>query len=94
MKNTTILLGIIILFVGVVGLILGMYIMTNKSKEENNYQYNTPENVQPLDITPTNKSCQYEGKVYASGEGFSDKDGCNSCSCENGQVACTVMICE
>ena len=36
-------------------------------------------------------SCQYNGKTYREGESF--KDSCNSCSCESGQVACTLMAC-
>ncbi len=40
------------------------------------------------------KTCEYNGVTYESGEGFPDVDGCNNCSCENGQVACTLMACE
>lgn len=36
-------------------------------------------------------NCTYNGKTYKNGEGFTDK--CNSCSCENGQVACTLIAC-
>lgn len=39
-------------------------------------------------------SCLYEGNVYRNGEGFTDVDGCNSCSCENGSVQCTTIACE
>jgi len=43
-------------------------------------------------IENTNKlTCQYQGKTYQEGESF--KDACNSCSCESGQVACTLMAC-
>jgi len=38
-------------------------------------------------------SCQYNGKIYKNGETVS-VDKCNSCSCDNGQVACTLMACE
>lgn len=38
-------------------------------------------------------SCQYNGKTYKDGETVSI-DKCNSCSCDNGQVACTLMACE
>lgn len=41
-----------------------------------------------------NKSCDYNGNTYKSGEGFKDIDGCNSCSCDNGKIACTLMACE
>ena len=37
-------------------------------------------------------ACQYKGKTYTDGEGF--KDSCNSCSCDNGQVMCTLMACQ
>lgn len=40
----------------------------------------------------TGKTCNYNGTLYSDGEGF--KDDCNSCSCENGDVACTTMACE
>ena len=40
------------------------------------------------------KTCLYGGKTYKSGDGFKSTDGCNSCSCEDGQVACTLMACE
>lgn len=36
-------------------------------------------------------SCTYNNRVYKKGESF--KDDCNSCSCQNGQVACTLMAC-
>lgn len=39
-------------------------------------------------------SCQYNGKSYKSGESFVSTDGCNSCGCNDGQVACTIMACE
>lgn len=38
------------------------------------------------------QSCTYKGKTYASGESFPDE--CNSCSCEIGQIACTMMACQ
>lgn len=55
---------------------------------------NTQDNKTPININPLSKSCQYNGKTYKSGEGFLDEDGCNSCSCEDGKVACTAMACE
>ncbi|MFA5894474.1 MAG: hypothetical protein WC851_01745 [Candidatus Shapirobacteria bacterium] len=39
------------------------------------------------------KVCQYDGKTYQSGESFRSTDGCNSCGCNNGEVACTLMAC-
>lgn len=38
-------------------------------------------------------SCTYNGVKYANGEGFTAVDGCNSCSCQNGQVGCTMIAC-
>ena len=38
-------------------------------------------------------SCTYNGQTYRNGEGFRSSDGCNSCSCQNGQIACTLMAC-
>ena len=37
------------------------------------------------------QSCTHKGVAYQDGEGF--KDDCNSCSCTNGEVACTAMAC-
>lgn len=39
-------------------------------------------------------SCTHEGKTYKSGASFPAGDGCNSCSCQNGDVACTLMACD
>lgn len=36
-------------------------------------------------------SCSYNNQTYKNGESF--KDDCNTCSCQNGQVACTLMAC-
>lgn len=38
-------------------------------------------------------TCNYEGKTYKVGNSFPASDGCNSCSCENGNVICTEMAC-
>ena len=57
----------------------------------------TPAGNKPLDRIDQNqipKDCLYGGKTYKSGEGFPSEDGCNSCSCEDGQVACTLIACE
>jgi len=49
----------------------------------------------PSPLLPTDtSSCVYDGKTYQQGESFKDKDGCNSCGCEKGEVACTMMACE
>lgn len=39
------------------------------------------------------RNCQYNGKTYKQGEGFKSSDGCNTCSCTKGKVACTLMAC-
>lgn len=39
-------------------------------------------------------SCTHEGKTYKSGASFPAGDGCNSCSCQNGGIACTLMACD
>jgi len=38
--------------------------------------------------------CTYEGVQYSNGESFPSNDGCNTCSCTNGEVVCTLMACE
>lgn len=46
------------------------------------------------DEQATETSCIYQGKTYKDGDGVPSPDKCNSCSCENGQIACTLMVCE
>ena len=41
----------------------------------------------------TGKGCVYEGKSYADGAGFPASDGCNTCSCNDGEVGCTLLGC-
>lgn len=43
---------------------------------------------------PGQASCTYEGKTYRHGEGFPASDGCNTCGCSNGEVACTLIACD
>lgn len=38
-------------------------------------------------------SCTYNGKAYKDGESFKSKDGCNTCGCSKGKVACTEKAC-
>jgi len=38
--------------------------------------------------------CEYNGWAYAHGESFESSDGCNMCSCNNGEVVCTLMGCD
>ncbi len=55
----------------------------------------SPENLIPTEKpTQVGQSCLYNGTRYESGEGFEDADGCNSCSCMDGKVSCTLIACE
>lgn len=79
-NSTLTLIAFIVVFL--LGILLGFNIKSTQSGEN------------PINLNPSPKSCQYNGKTYKSGEGFKDKDGCNSCSCEDGKVACTLVACE
>ena len=79
--NKALLVAVILLTL-LLGILLGFYIRGQQSSEI------------PLDLNPIAKSCQYGGKTYKSGEGFPSEDGCNSCSCVDGEIACTLMACE
>lgn len=37
--------------------------------------------------------CEYNGMMYKTGESFMDSDGCNTCFCSNGAIACTLKFC-
>ena len=37
--------------------------------------------------------CFFGGKFYKNGEAFGSTDGCNTCSCANGTVRCTLRAC-
>lgn len=37
--------------------------------------------------------CNYDAKIYQQGDVFKSTDGCNTCTCGNGNVACTEMAC-
>lgn len=43
---------------------------------------------------PSESACVYNGVSYADGVRFDAIDGCNSCVCENGDVACTEIACD
>lgn len=64
------------------GIIVGVYL---KDVQNGN---------KPFSWNPISKNCQYGGKIYKSGEGFPAEDGCNRCSCNDGQVTCTLMACK
>jgi hypothetical protein len=38
-------------------------------------------------------TCSYAGKLYKFGDTFKDSDGCNTCSCTEQGVACTLIGC-
>lgn len=39
-------------------------------------------------------SCEEDGTTHVSGESWTCSDGCNTCSCEDGAIASTLMGCE
>jgi len=51
--------------------------------------------VGPCDSKPLGSvdGCTYDGKTYASGVSFPAGDGCNTCSCQDGKAACTLLAC-
>jgi hypothetical protein len=48
----------------------------------------------PPELTAPGTGCLYQGKNYNNGSAVPSGDKCNTCSCENGQVACTTMACQ
>ena len=72
--------SLLLIFISIlIGLIIGYFLGRSNTF-----------NISDLNIDIAN--CLYKGQTYKHGEGF--KDECNSCSCQNGQVACTLMACE
>ena len=65
----------------IIAAILGMILGYFLGKAD----FSTMKNIAP-------QSCTYKGITYKDGEGFNDD--CNSCSCINGEVGCTLMACE
>jgi len=51
--------------------------------------------VGPCDSKPLGSvdGCTYNGKTYGTGVTFKAIDGCNTCSCQNGVAACTLVAC-
>ncbi|MCK6509888.1 hypothetical protein L6R29_07990 [Myxococcota bacterium] len=37
--------------------------------------------------------CTYDNKLYNDGESFPSSDGCNACTCREGKVMCTLLVC-
>ena len=42
---------------------------------------------------PKSDSCEYDGKTYNEGDSFDATDGCNTCTCSEGQIGCTKIGC-
>jgi hypothetical protein len=42
----------------------------------------------------TYSNCMYNGKEYKHDESFQASDSCNTCTCKNGEILCTVIECE
>ena len=62
---------------------------------ENNFQ--TLDECESLcgENPPGALKCGYSKLVYSSGDTFPDRDGCNTCTCqEDGQVGCTEIACD
>lgn len=69
------------LFLFVVAISVAVYFFTSKFKP-----FQTSNNKQ--------MRCYYYGKDYISGQNFKSIDGCNTCSCDRGQISCTEMACQ
>jgi hypothetical protein len=39
------------------------------------------------------RDCQVDGITYKSGDSFKAPDGCNTCSCDDGEIGCTLKAC-
>jgi hypothetical protein len=85
MTNSRILLIVGFVTVFLLGIFIGINLQSSSRGQ-------VPQNPDNPPITGT-ASCVYNGKTYAHGASFKDVDGCNSCGCNNGEVACTLMAC-
>lgn len=82
---------ILILFCG--GIATGVYVW-NKSRSSQQAQDGEEEEEQLQgEGEEEEKTCSYDGKTYGEGESFNSTDGCNTCTCDNGNVACTTETC-
>lgn len=45
-------------------------------------------------LLKSDDTCMYNGVEYSDGDSFEAEDGCNSCGCDGGEVACTMMECD
>ena len=78
--NKKLIFSLIVVLVFILGIIVGLGV-------------NDENRIKLKKLNPIKKSCIYEGKSYKSDEGFPAGDGCNSCSCYDGEVSCTMMAC-
>ena len=74
--------NLVLIMIFVLGLLVGYFLGQNQSLNK------------IKQISPFKKGCLYNGQNYQNGQGFPADDGCNSCSCVDGQVACTTMACD
>lgn len=84
-KNKSVVLILVLLILGLLALLVYLFYQNKQLRQQ----------VELIELeNPVTVTCEYNGKTYKLGEGFTATDGCNSCSCgENGAVACTEMAC-
>ena len=46
-----------------------------------------------MSIFPAGLPCKYNNSTHQNGDSFKSTDGCNTCTCSYGMVACTEMAC-
>lgn len=49
--------------------------------------------IAPALLQACGKSCKYEGRTYDDGDEWMCSDGCNTCSCAEGEVIPTRLAC-
>jgi len=77
------------------------FITQDKIKAKTYYPQVTAEQLQIIRDamktgSPSSKqsaSCTYKGQLYPSGVSVPSSDTCNTCTCDNGQIACTMIAC-
>jgi len=84
-KNNKIILIFLLLILLLLLLTGGIFLLLNNKEDNNSTNTNQPEE---------EKTCEYNGKTYEDGEEFEATDGCNTCTCEKGDVSCTEKVCD
>jgi len=85
-NHKNIVFGLLLLIAGL--LVILFYLLYQ------NQQLRSQLGLSTFKLPGSTQSCEYDGRVYQVGEGFTASDGCNSCSCtETGEIACTAMAC-